>query len=165
MKTFKSLTDFSLFAAVALPVITVVELERGLKTCAVAIEASAKAEIGSYQGAVGPFSAWPSLAESTQTERERLGFTPDDPLLRRGDLRESIEHEVSGMTAVIGSKDDVAAYQEFGTDKIPPRPFMGPAVIHNEKVIVNVLGGAVARGISGGHVTGPSLGYERDITP
>jgi HK97 gp10 family phage protein len=165
VKTFKSLTDFSLFTAVALPVIALAEMKRGLEVCAQVIEATAKHEIGTYQDAVGPFSAWPSLAESTQTERERLGYTPDDPLLRRGDLREGIQREVSGLTAVIGSKDDIAAYQEFGTDKIPPRPFMGPAVIHSEKLILGTLGGAVARGVSGGQIAIPALGYDRDITP
>ncbi|MBB3258223.1 HK97 gp10 family phage protein [Paraburkholderia bannensis] len=165
MKTFKSLTDFSLFAAAALPVITLAEMKRGLEHCATVVEHTAKQEIGTYQDAVGPFSAWPQLADSTQEERERLGFTPNDPLLRKGDLRDSIEHETEQLRAVIGSKSDIAAYQEFGTNRIPPRPFMGPAVIHNEKLIVKILGGAVARGISGGHIAAPALGYDRDITP
>ncbi|MDE1139976.1 MAG: hypothetical protein PW999_10035 [Paraburkholderia tropica] len=165
MKTFKSLTEFSLFTATALPVLTLVELKHGLTTCAAAVERTAKEEIGSYQGSVGPFSAWRQLAASTQEERERLGFTPNDPLLRTGEMRETIEHEVSGLTAVIGSKDPKAGWQEFGTNKIPPRPFMGPAVIHNEKLIVQVLGSAVARGISGGQYARPALGYDRDVSP
>lgn len=163
VKTFKSLTDFSLFTAAALPVLTLAEMRRGLERCAVMVEQTAKREIGTYQDAVGPFSAWPSLAESTQDERARLGYTQDDPLLRTGDMRDTIEHETEQFRAVIGSKDDIAAYQEFGTDRIPPRPFMGPAVIHNQKRILQVLGLAVARGVSGGQIAAPSLGYDRDI--
>lgn len=163
MKQFRSLTDFSLFAAAALPVITLGEMRRGLEKCAVLVEQTAKHEIGAYQDAVGPFSAWPQLAESTQAERERAGYSPNDPLLRSGDLRNKIEHETEQFHAVIGSKDDKAAYQEFGTDRIPPRPFMGPAVIHNEKRIVEILGRSVARGISGGQISAPALGYDRDI--
>jgi HK97 gp10 family phage protein len=164
MKTFKSLADFGAFTAIALPVIALAEMKRSLEVCAAAIETTAKAEIGTYQDAVGPFSAWPQLAESTQREREHLGYTPNDPLLRRGDLKNSIQREVSGLTAVIGSKSDIAAYQEFGTNRIPPRPFIGPAVIHNEKLVLEVLGKAVVRGISGGQMGAPGLGYDREIT-
>lgn len=165
MKTFKSLTDFSLFAAAALPVVTLAEMKRALEQCAVLVERTAKQEIGTYQDAVGPFPAWPQLANSTQEERARLGFTPDDPLLRRGDLRDSIEHETEQFRTVIGSKSEIAAYQEFGTSRIPPRPFIGPAVVHNEKKIVKLLGGAVARGISGGQIAASTVGYDREITP
>lgn len=164
MKQFRSLTDFSLFAAAVLPVIALAEMERGLKKCAVLVENTAKQEIGVYQGAIGPFSPWPALADSTQAERARLGYSPDEPLLRTGELRDSIKHEVDRLHAVIGSKEDKAAWQEFGTDKIPPRPFMGPAVIHNEKQILQILGKTVARGISGGQIAAPSLGYDRDIS-
>jgi hypothetical protein len=163
MKSFKSLTDFSLFTAVALPVITLAEMKRGLECCAVLIEKTAKAEIGEYQESVGPFSAWPQLAESTQAERERLGYTPNDPLLRTGEMRETIEHETHEFTAVIGSKDDKAAWQEFGTDRIPPRPFMGPAVIRNNEKILKILGHTAARGISGGQIADLSLGYDHEI--
>ena len=58
MKEFKSLTDFSLFTAVALPVRVLGEMKRGLETCAMMIEGTAKAEIGKYQPAVGSFPAW-----------------------------------------------------------------------------------------------------------
>lgn len=163
MKTFKSLTSFSLFTAAALPVLTLAEMRRGLERCAVLVENTAKKEIGTYQDAIGPFPAWLPLADSTQQERERLGYTPDDPLLRSGDMRDTIEHETDQFRAVIGSKDDKAGYQEFGTDRVPPRPFMGPAVVHSQKQILQIIGLAVARGISGGQIAAPSLGYDRDI--
>src|SRR5205814_4154762 len=107
----------------------------GLKKCVVAIEATAKAELGTYQGAVGPFDAWAPLAEATQQDRVAKGFTPDDPLLRSGELRDSISHQVEGLTAVAGSTSDVMVYQELGTPEIPPRAVMGPAGMSNRAVI------------------------------
>ena len=38
------------------------------------------------------------------------GFTPDDPLLRTGQLRDSISHQVQGLDAVVGSTSEVMVY-------------------------------------------------------
>lgn len=162
MKEFKSLTAFGEFMAIT-PLAIAAELKRGLEMSAKAIEETAKAEIGKYQPEVGPFPEWPELAESTQAERERLGYTPNDPLLRTGDLRDSIKREVGNLEAVIGSESDIAAYQEFGTDKIPARPFMGPAAFHNKNKIAAVLGAATVSGMFGGGRIHPALGYDMDI--
>lgn len=134
-----------------------------LERVAKRIEATAKSEFGVYQPGVGPFGAWPELAESTKEERERLGFTPDDPLLRTGGLRDGISHRVADLEAEIGSDDDVMVYQEFGTEHIPPRPVLGPAAERNHDVILAELGGAVVAGIIGGDLVHPSLGYDRVV--
>lgn len=165
MKEFKSLMDFSAFMKLAAPVAIAAELKRGLEASAKAIEATAKAEIGKYQPEVGPFPAWAELAEDTQIDRAYQGYPIDEPLLRRGDLRDSIEREVENLEAVIGSKSDIAAYQEFGTDKIPARPFMGPAAFHNKEKIVKAIGAATVRGLFGGGQIHPSLGYDMDVKP
>lgn len=91
------------------------------------VQADAKARIGMYQDGIGGFTAWANLADSTVTDRISKGFSPDEPLLRTGELRDSIEAKSSGNEAVVGSSDIVALYQECGTSKIPPRPFLGPA--------------------------------------
>lgn len=122
-------------------------LHRGLKECAVAIEATAKSEFGHYQPEVQPFAGWVELADSTKAERQAQGFTPNDPLLRSGELQKSVNHEVSGLEAVIGSTSDVMVYQELGTDKIPPRAVLGPAAIRNKKLIMKTLGHAAAEGL------------------
>jgi HK97 gp10 family phage protein len=160
MKEFKSLTDFSAFTAMVLPVTLLAEAKRGLRVCAKAIEDTAKSEIGHYQPATGPHPEWPELADSTQEERQRLGYTPNDPLLRSGELRDSIEHEVSTLEAVIGSRSDIAAYQEFGTDRIPARPFMGPAVFRRKDFIVRIIGAYAVSGLCGGERVHPALGYD-----
>jgi HK97 gp10 family phage protein len=98
------------------------------KEAADLVQANAKARIGEYQDYEGPFTKWAELADSTKEERVRQGFTENDPLLRTGTLRDSIKVEAKGNEAVIGSEDEVALYQEVGTDHIPPRPFLGPAL-------------------------------------
>jgi len=70
---------------------------------------------------------WPALAESTIAEKERKVFDVPDPLLRTGQLRDSIEMEAAGLTMSVGSTEKIAAYQEMGTSRIPPRPFIAPS--------------------------------------
>jgi len=135
-----------------------------LERVAQKVEKTAKDEIGVYQDAIGPFDAWPELAQSTQDEREKLGFMPNDPLLRTGELRDSISHEVHDFEAVIGSTSEIMEYQEFGTSRgIPPRPVIGPAAERNHDVILKELGGAVVAGLIGGDPIHPSLGYDRVV--
>lgn len=99
------------------------------------IQADAKARIGSYQDGVGPFPAWANLAEATVDDRLSKGFTPDDPLLRTGGMRESIGVTVEGNVAAIGSASEIALYQEQGTATIPPRPFLGPAGFNSKESV------------------------------
>ncbi len=69
-------------------------------------------------------SALLDLAPSTQEERVRLGYTPNDPLVRSGGLRDSIQSAAVGPVAMAGSDDPIAEWQELGTATIPPRPAM-----------------------------------------
>jgi HK97 gp10 family phage protein len=95
-----------------------------LKVGAAMIQKEAKDVIGTYT------FGWEQLAPDTQAERARLGFPPNQPLLRTGSLRDSIEITIvkPGEEAWIGTNHPVAAFQEFGTSTIPPRPFMGRRV-------------------------------------
>lgn len=113
------------------------------------VEEQAKAEIGTYQPAVGPFAAWPELADSTKEDRASKGYPENEPLLRTGDLRDSISHEVHGLEAIIGSTEDVALYHELGTQHIPPRPFLGTAALFKEKEIVKLIGEQFAGTLAG----------------
>lgn len=162
MKQFGSLSAFAAEIA-ALEVGVVSQLEKGLEAVANKIEKRAKKEIGEYQEAVGPFQAWEELADSTKAERVRKGYTENDPLLRSGELRESISHETKGLEAVIGSDSDIAVYQELGTPHIEPRPFLGPAVEHNHEAIRKIVGGAVVRGLLGGGSIPASLEYDHEV--
>lgn len=162
MKEFNSLAAFATHLA-EVAIVEVVALQHGLEKVAVGIENTAKNKIGHYQLESGPFPAWQELAESTKADRLNKGYDPDEPLLRDGTLRESIKHEVSGLEAIIGSKSDIAAYQEFGTEKIPPRPFIGPAAFENKEKIERVLGEAAVAGFVGGRLIPAALGYDFDV--
>lgn len=93
----------------------------------VAIRDRAKEKIGTYQEATGDFPAWEQLAESTQEQREKAGYTPNDPLDRTGELRESITTRADGNGSITGTPLDKGLWMENGTEKIPPRPYLGPA--------------------------------------
>lgn len=158
----KEFADVALFAEHLLLLNLAIErsVHKGLEKAAKLIEQDAKRQIGHYQDAVGPFQDWAPLADSTEAEKARLGYPIDSPLLRDGHLRDSIEHEVSGLEAVIGSKSDIAEYQEFGTKTIPPRPFIGPAAFKNKEAIQKILGKAMVEGLIGGEAIHESLGYD-----
>lgn len=87
------------------------------------VEETAKSYIGNYDHP----GNWPQLAESTQKDREHKGFAPNEPLLRTGDMRDSIKHAVVDGVGYVFSNDPIAAYQELGTAHIPPRSFLASA--------------------------------------
>ncbi len=106
-----------------------------------AMERNAKGMIGEYQ------PDWAPLAESTVEEKKALGYAPpDNPLLRDGDMRESIGHGIVGdmhagaAVVVVGSPSEVALFQEMGTQDIPPRPFLARAVIEARPLVEKELG-------------------------
>jgi hypothetical protein len=47
-----------------------------LDQAAAIVEAEAKAELGTYQGAAPPFGPWPELADRTKADRLQQGFSP-----------------------------------------------------------------------------------------
>lgn len=148
MREFGSLGAFGMYLLEAAAT-EAVALEAGLAKAAEHVEKVAKAEFGEYQPATGSFPAWAELADATKAQRVALGYTENDPLLRSGALRDSIGHEVAGLEAMVGSTSDVMVYQELGTEKMPPRPVLGPAAIRSEKVIERMIGEAALLGILG----------------
>jgi hypothetical protein len=114
--------------------------EAALEAMCKQITSTARKSIGTYD------YEWPELADATQDERERLGFARDEPLLRTGELRDSISYEITepGKEAEIGSDSDVAVWQELGTETIPPRPFLLPSVFYAEHKNKKMLGDIIA---------------------
>jgi phage gpG-like protein len=112
------------------------------------IEAEAKRVIGSYT------FDWPQLADATQADRERRGYAPNEPLLRTGEMRDSITHEITkyGEEAIVGSTSEIALWQELGTNKIPPRPFLLPSAIYLKKPIEKMIGEIVGTTIAGNSI-------------
>lgn len=104
-------------------------IERGVRAAADLVQAEVRSEFGEYQGVVGPFGAWPKLAEATQADRVRQGYPADAPLLRSGSLRDSVEVSASGPEALVGSDDPRARAHELGNERVPPRSFLGAGTL------------------------------------
>lgn len=138
----------------------VVVLQEASETIGKHVEKVAKAEFGHYQSAVGPFPAWEELAESTKDDRVAQGFTENDPLLRSGDLRDTITHTATPLEATIGSPDQVMVYHEFGTATIPARPVLGPAAHRSKAKIEAIVGAAAVTALVGANIVHPALGYD-----
>ena len=129
-----------------------IETEHMLTTAAEVIEKEAKAEIGHYQSAAGPFAAWAELADSTKNDRVSKGFPENDPLLRTGEMRDSIEHTVRGREAHVGSDNDKAVWQELGTGHIPPRSFLGGAAFRKAPEVAEKIGADTVAYLTGASV-------------
>ena len=139
MKSFHSLTDLALRLgeiALAQHEMEHAALEKATKI----VQERAKEKIGEYQEQAGPFVAWAELAESTKADRVKQGYPEDEPLLRTGALRDSIERNVSGSEGHVGSNSDIAVWQELGTTKIPPRSFLGGAAVEKSEAISKIVG-------------------------
>lgn len=48
--------------------------------------------------------------------------------VRTGNLRSSISADIRGLEAVFGPTAHYGVYLEFGTSRMSPRPFLGPAL-------------------------------------
>ena len=159
MKAFSDLGVFGAFLAAQ-----AVEVEHAahsaLEHGAAIIRDEARMRIGTYQGTTGPFAEWANLTEYTQTRRVELGYAPDDPLLRSGELRDAITSERTGNQAVAGVREDaaggdgrdigkIAIWMEQGTDRIPARAFLGPAGFVKAKDVAELIGHAVTASLAG----------------
>ena len=87
---------------------------------------------------------WAPLAEST------LAKKTGTILLETGDLLGSITHNVDAMAnltgeAYVGTNLEYAKYLEFGTSRMPARPFLGGAVAQEEHRIPEIVHKALAK--------------------
>ncbi len=127
-----------------------------VKKGALLVEAAAKESIGHYQPEVGPFVEWAVLADATLADKRSKGYADDrgdNPLLRTGEMRDSINSFSAGKEFLVGSSDPVLVWQERGTADarfpIPPRPVLGPALYKNAPVIVDMLGVSIEKTLAG----------------
>jgi HK97 gp10 family phage protein len=86
---------------------------------------------------------WPALTEATIAAKARAGYPVPAPLLLTGKMRDSIVAEVAGMTLFVGSPDKIAVFHELGTSRMPPRPFLEPAMKHTIPEAGKLIGEAV----------------------
>jgi HK97 gp10 family phage protein len=84
---------------------------------------------------------WPALSEHTKKTQPGM-------LLETGAMRDSIEWNAHGNEGHVGSNSDIAVYQELGTSRIPPRPFLAGA-LHQKVPEIVKMAGKVARATIG----------------
>jgi hypothetical protein len=122
MMTF---TEFEQMLTVSLATVTT-RLEIGLDKVGELAEQIAVHAIGHEH------DGWAPLAESTIKDKAAKGFAVPDPLLRTGEMRDSIKRELDPfeLEIVVGSDSKIALYQEIGTSRIPPRPFLAMGMKH-----------------------------------
>ena len=143
--------EFSLLGFVGHLAALVIETDRAehdaLDHAARIIQDEAKASVGTYQPQSGPFAAWAPLAEATKDDRVRRGYAADEPELRDGTLRDSIERTVGGgrglgleRVAEVGSNLDIMEFQELGTPNMPPRSILGGAAARKSDDVALVIG-------------------------
>lgn len=153
MKNFNSFIDFAHHLGMRLAA-DHVETRESLEECAEFLKKKIKERFGNYMREdAGSFKEWAELADYTKYDRVRQGYTPNDPLLRSGKLRDSVESEVKSHlfehVAVIGSKEQIMVWQELGTSRIPPRSVFGAEAYINRKKIEEVIGISAAYRIAG----------------
>ncbi|KAG0167309.1 hypothetical protein DFQ30_006189 [Apophysomyces sp. BC1015] len=141
------------------------QVKRGLELSAELIEETAKSEIGEYQEAVAMFPAWAPLAALTEADKASKGYPPNSPLLRTGEMQDSIRYDAGEWEATVGATDPNMVFHEFGTQTIPPRPVIGPALYRNLEQIQKLIGNAAAAGLVGGDPIKPGLGYTIEGSP
>jgi phage gpG-like protein len=117
--------------------------EAGLVEAAELVKQEAKNWIGHQH------SDWPPLSESTIEEEQRMGYPVDQPLLRTGALRDSIEAHVVGLHAEVGTNHPLGVIHEYGTVTIPPRPFLQPALTAKTNEIGMILRRHIAAALKG----------------
>ena len=105
-----------------------------LAEIAIMVRDEAKAALGTYK------YRWQHLADSTQEDRLRKRFPEDEPGLRTGEMRESIEAKVvvADELAYVGSSDDKLVWFELGTKSEPPRSLLMMAALKKHQEAMRI---------------------------
>ncbi len=150
---FGSIADFLAFLRTRPAAVEAAQL-KGLEAAGELFERTAKDMIGEE------IAQWPPLAPSTVEEKQLLGYTgrvsATDPLYRTGELRASIGHHVDGKRVVLGSDDPVAEFHEFGTSRMPARPFIGATVFREAREAADLIAN---------HELGAAMGLPGPLKP
>ncbi|WP_231100642.1 hypothetical protein [Gluconobacter potus] len=146
-------------------------VQKGVEDGAIRIRKATQAQLGQYLDGPEPGLPTAPLADSTINERIRLGFTPDDPGVRTGDMRESYGERVSGpgmkVAASIGSDDIKAVVFEVGRleqgNYQPPRPELAVAAARNEDKVAHGVARVLVRTLCGRPL--PNIPDDENTTP
>lgn len=151
MKEFNSCAEFGRFLQMVAGEVPDAQA-LGLVKASEIMQREAKAEIGTYAQAAGPFPAMPELSSATlEGFVHAAGFYipgkleafPEDPLRRTGGMQDSIEAASDKTEAAVGSNDEVMLFQEMGTPNalypIPPRSVLGRALFVTQDACVSAI--------------------------
>lgn len=151
MKDFASFNEFGEFLQMVAVEIPEAQTH-GMANASEIMQKEAKAEIGTYAQAAGPFPAMQPLSDATLSGFvHALGFYipgklesyPEDPLRRTGAMQDSIEAAHDRNNAKVGSDDDIMLFQEMGTPgalyPIPPRSVLGRALFVTQDACVSAI--------------------------
>ena len=119
-------------------------VRKALEEACLIVEKEAKrAHIGTYD------YNWPQLADETQKDRARKGFSDNEPGLRTGEMRDSIEHTVVGAAGILRQHES-KAYVGSDNQKLvwfglvrktqPPRSVLMQAGMHKRREVAHKLG-------------------------
>lgn len=93
------------------------------------------ADLGRAQLAIVPKAAAVIRKTASDIEADAKNLAPVDT----GNLRSSIGKSVNALHAEIGPSAEYGIYQEYGTSKMAPQPFMGPAFDRRAPGFVNAM--------------------------
>jgi hypothetical protein len=125
---------------------------RALRQVSINVIHGAQEKLGYYQPGVAGFDSWAQLSPITQRIRESQGYSPNDPLLRGGDLRNSYEGSYDEFSMVVGSDEESAYQTEFGNERQPARSVLGPAMITTMAENLVILGSYLASEVTDGSI-------------
>ena len=129
-------------------------IAQGVEEGAEVVLHSVRDIVGHYQtSALGPYPAWEPLSPWTTSDRESQGYSPNDPGLRDGTMRDSYQMHVGGTHAYVGSDDIRAVWFEEGTGPSsrggpqPPRLVLTLAAWRDSGKVFRMVYGQVAAAI------------------
>ncbi len=131
--------DLATFAAKMMAASIACEKHLGdsMEKACVVLENSAKDAIGTYK------FGWAPLGPAAVAKHG------DTPLLDTGELKASITHNSDRHEGYVGSDNKKATWHEFGTSKIPARPFLGGAVAHDGQKAADMIANGALKSITG----------------
>lgn len=110
-----------------------------------------------YEKAMGVFgdnTKLADLAQSTQDERTRLGYSANNPLKRDGSLLADNVEKASGPgVGAIGSREMVQLYSETGFvnarsgTSVPPRPVFRIALEESQPAVIEIANAIAGVGV------------------
>jgi Bacteriophage HK97-gp10, putative tail-component len=115
------------------------------------IEKAAQMVAAEAKKRIGRQNDWPPLSPATIADRVKHGFAPNQPGLRTGAMRDSIEITIapSGLEAEVGSNDPHLLWFELGTSRQPPRSVLVAAAQSSERRIYDMAARAVVAVLEG----------------